>query len=199
MSEANRSNRTEVTDASSFSEEDLIPRDPHVGESSEECLDLIEEDERDSFSWSSTESSLYGSEESEWLPEGMPSEIVVFEDSVTESDEMLDTHKRLKVAESLVESYKAKMQSTENLTESLNRYLRKTQDVAEDLLAERNGLLGAIKEMEQEEASSNEQGSLLKMIICFSLFVYMCGGSEFYLVASVGFFLFADLISTCCI
>jgi hypothetical protein len=87
---------------------------------------------------------------------------------------------------------------TNNESHPLLNILGKIAMVKPSFTLIRNGLLAAIQEMEQEETfSSNEQSSLLKIIMCFSLLVYMCGGSEFYLVVAVGFILFADLINAC--
>jgi hypothetical protein len=191
-SRGNMSLETEPTEASSRSgdeqaESQMCMLDDYSLENN------FDEHERDSHPAASVSSSLDKLDEA--LPEGMPSEIFVIDEDVTTNCEDIDVHHRLRIAESLAESYRAKMQSCENLTDTLHLYLRKTQQCAEDILADRNALLNTIQEMEQENNTRKDQNSLLKVIMCFSLFFYMCGGSEMFLVFAVGLYLLSEFIT----
>ena len=107
----------------------------------------------------------------------------------------LDMAHRLEAADVLVRSYKAKVESTENLVDSLHLYLRRTQSYAERLLQERSNLISVIQEMERMEESKREQGFVLKMLLCCSLFFYFCGGSEYCLIAVVALNLMYEFVS----
>jgi hypothetical protein len=48
--------------------------------------------------------------------------------------------------------------------------------------------------MEQgEEAVKNDLLALFKIVLCFSLFYYTCGGANFWLIVSMVLYLFAQL------
>jgi hypothetical protein len=193
-SRENLSQLTHVTEATSHSDqEDVeVTKLPHTYDFVY-FLNTCDKEERDSYPTASIHSKSLLSEPEDRLPEGMPNEIVVISDSDVSdasSSEIVDIRNRLKFAETLVASYKAKMESTENLADTLSRYLRKTQDSAE-----RSQLLNTIQDMEKQEKRSNDVNSLLKMMMCLSLFSYFCGRSELFLVASVGAYLMVDVMN----
>ena len=96
-----------------------------------------------------------------------------------------DVERRLQKFETLITSYRSKLDSSEHLNNSLHKYLRQTQNYAENLLSERQELLDIINEMEKEEIKKVDQDLLLKFMMCSSLFLYMFGGSHQFLVATV--------------
>jgi hypothetical protein len=123
------------------------------------------------------------------LPEGMPCHVTCIDDSVDSMDDVnIDVYKRLGVAETLVESYKSQLQSTEHLIETLHENLRETQDKVEDLAFERNGYRTALQELEQGSSSK-------KAVVAFALFIYLFGGSAYILVVAVALFLLDDFIN----
>lgn len=184
---------TETTETTtSFSEHDDVddPRvhrlDPFMGESDDD-------DEPDSMSIPSVRTSLDDLDEN--LPDGLPGEILVIDEEGTGGEQAADIQHRLMIAESLAQTYKAKMKSTEELADSLHEYLAKAQQYAEDVLADRNELLGTIHEMEREEATKSDQTTLMKVVMGFSLLCCMCGGSYSFLMCSVGLFLVSDVVN----
>ena len=130
----------------------------------------------------------------ESFPVGMPSEILWID--AADSAKIVDVNARLKFAEILVNSYQDTLKSNECLIESLHRNLLQTQGYAEDLLDESDTLLKTIQDMEQDNAMEDDRNLLLKAAVCFSLFFYLCGGSEYILVASISLFMLQDFINT---
>jgi len=96
-----------------------------------------------------------------------------------------DVEQKLRQFEILITSYRSKLQSSENLTNSLHKYLRQTQGYAENLLSERKELIDIIQEMEKDDNRRDDQELLLKFIMCSSLCIYLFGGSPKFLVAAV--------------
>jgi hypothetical protein len=123
------------------------------------------------------------------LPEGMPCHVTCIDDSVDSMDDVsIDVSKRLGVAETLVESYKGQLQSTEHLIETLHENIRETQDKVEDLAFERNGYRTALQELEQGSSSK-------KAVMAFALFIYLFGGTAYILVVAVALYLLDDFIN----
>ena len=54
--------------------------------------------------------------------------------------------------EAVLRAYRAKLRSSENLNAALHGFLRRTQGYAENLLSERNELIGLLRELERDEA-----------------------------------------------
>lgn len=190
---------TETTETTtSFSEQDDMDRRLYRIDPSLE--DSEDEDEPDSMSIPSARSSLNELDDNLYmddnLPDGVPGEILVIDEEVASNDQIVDVNHRLMIAESLAQTYKAKMKSTEELADSLHEYLGKAQQYAEDVLADRNELLSAIHEMETEEKKMNDQSSLMKLVMGFSLLCCLCGGSYSFLMCSVGLFLISDVVNS---
>jgi len=153
--------------------------------------------EEDSTSNAAIRTSLIDGENSlEFIAEGLPREIIILDDDALESADDADIHQRLKIAETLVRTYRAKMQSTENLTDSLHDYLRHAQTYAEDVLADREELLREIEHMQEEEQARMDRLMLFKLIMACSLCYYACGGSPAFLIYSVGLYLVADTLNS---
>jgi len=142
----------------------------------------------------STEQSCAMSEDlwgSNSLTQNIPLEVVV----ITDDEENIpsirghivreDVERRLKKFETLILTYKDKLDSSEHLNSSLHKYLRQTQGYAEDLLSERQELIDIINEMEKEESRRIDQELLLKFMMCSSLALYLLGGSHQFLVGTV--------------
>ena len=156
-------------------------------------LDQIDADERDSYCNLPIIYGRHGSYRD--LPESIPLEIVlVNDDSSAPGVKFFDTERRLELAESLIESYKAKILSLESLTESLQQYLVKTQGLAEDFATQRNDLLQTLRYMEEQERSFEDENSMMKFMMAFGLFFQIVGGSPIFLVAAVGFYLLFDCL-----
>ena len=164
-------------------------------------------DERDSIAGSmavirTSSSLLDGDDHSfDFMAEGLPREIIVLEegdDNAMETREgnVTDVSQRLRIAETLVRTYRDKMRSTEDMTDNLHEFLIKAQTYAEDVLADRDELLREIETMHEEEQLRMDKLLLLKVIMASSLCYYVCGGSPAILTYSVGFFLLVDTLST---
>jgi hypothetical protein len=127
----------------------------------------------------------------------IPSEIIVIQEPTIPSfhERSIDVFSRLQETELLVQSYKEKVLSTESYGDSLHKYLKKTQFYAEELLSENHGLRKLIAEMEREQVIRSDEDLLYKTLFgaCFAL--YMFGGSEYYLAAPVGLYLFFGFFS----
>lgn len=128
------------------------------------------------------------------LVEGIPRDVYVIYEGDHSVDEGSDIHQRLQIAETLVMSFKAKMKSTEALTDTLYEYLRQAQIYADDVLADRNKLLKEMEMMQEEVQSQLDQRILLKVIMALSLFYFLCGGSHFLLTCSVCLNLLVDVL-----
>jgi len=193
--QANCSYLTDDTEATSFSED---------GDEHEVSLqyygacridDFVFGDEKDSMFVASMQSSLNDLDEG-IRSEGLPQEIMVIEeDKGSICDEEIDVHDRLKIAETLAQTYKAKIHSTEELTDCLHDYLKQAQAFAEDVLADRNELLQQVQDMQEEEQIRMDQSVPLKVILASSLFYYACGGSPIFLACSVGLSLLFDAVN----
>jgi len=128
---------------------------------------------------------------SESLTQNIPLEVVIITDdeenipSIRGTIVKEDVERRLMKLETLIDSYRNKLKSSENLNNALHKYLRQTQGYAENLLSERHELIDIINEMEKEEIQRVDQDLLLKFIMCSSLFIYLFGGSHKFLVATV--------------
>ena len=157
-----------------------------------------EADEPDSVSMAAIRTSLMDGDNSlEFLVDGLPREIIVLgEEALETEEEVTDVHQRLRIAETLVSTYRDKMNSTEAMTDNLQEYLAQAQTYAEDVLADRDELLREIETLHQEEQSRMDKLMFLKVIMASSLCYYLCGGSPVILTYSVGFFLMADTLST---
>jgi hypothetical protein len=196
ITQANSSYLTEETEAISFSEEGDEVLGPCTG--AIVIDDFLYDDEKDSVSVATLRTSLLdGMDEQVTLfSDGIPKEIVVLnEDALSRNDQDCDVHQRLLIAETLAQSYKAKMLSTEDLIDNLHEFLRQAQTYAEDVLADRNELLQQIQEMQEEEQTNLDQRMLLKVIMASSLCYYMCGGSPIFLTSSVILNLLADTVN----
>jgi predicted RNase H-like nuclease (RuvC/YqgF family) len=97
--------------------------------------------------------------------------------------------------QTLLESYKHKLESSERLNDSLNDYLQKTHKYVEDLVHQRDELLEVVEEIENEESQRNDQELLLKVVVLFTLLVFVSGGSHQYLVAAVLLQMFVTLVN----
>lgn len=125
------------------------------------------------------------------MTQSIPLEVVIINDdeenipSIRGHIVKEDVERRLQKFESLISSYKNKLKSSENLNTSLHKYLRQTQTYAENLLSERQELIEIIEEMEREDTQRVDQELILKFLMCSSLFLYLFGGSQQFLVATV--------------
>jgi hypothetical protein len=161
----------------------------------DDLLNIV--DGEDSLSEAAIRTSFIDCDASlEFLAEGLPREIIVLDEGVLEAEGVTDVHQRLRIAETLVMTYKAKMQSTENMADNLHEYLRQAQTYAEDVLADRDELLREIENMHEEEQSRMDQLMFLKVIMASSLCYYICGGSPMILTYSVGLYLVADTLNS---
>ncbi|VEU44114.1 unnamed protein product [Pseudo-nitzschia multistriata] len=135
------------------------------------------------------------------LSSNIPLEVVVINDDEENIPSIRglivkeDVQLQLKKYETLLLNYKEKLKSSENLNGTLHQYLRQTQGYAENLLSERKELLDVIQEMEDEENRRIDQELLLKFLMCSSLFLYLFGGSEQFLVATVVLQLIVTLLN----
>jgi arsenate reductase-like glutaredoxin family protein len=102
---------------------------------------------------------------------------------------------QLELFQTLLLSYKHKLQSTSHENDTLYNLLRQARAYAEDLLNEREKLVQAVEEMEQDVSQHKDQQLLLKVIMLFSLLVYLSGGSPGFLIAAVGLQLLATFIN----
>jgi hypothetical protein len=103
----------------------------------------------------------------------------------TESVRLAKAEAKIKMYENLVSIYRQKIKSSEQLTDTLNDYLRQTQGYADDLLEQRKELVETIEQLEHDEERRNDQETLCLAITFFSLIVYFLGGSHQFLVAAV--------------
>jgi hypothetical protein len=205
-----------------WSEENVITiasRDDHdvevdfdVGAYESPCA-IPEDDEQSKASFPtqcSSSSSLLSSssEQSENDKNDIPLEITVIADgaeltkttsaslsaSTSYQDNPISVHiRRLEEANALAQSYLAKLQSTEHLVDTLTAHLQKTQGYAEHLLVQNETLEDAIQDMERGEGIKNDLLAFIKIMMCFSLFYYACGGTDFCMIVSVVLYLFAEL------
>jgi hypothetical protein len=134
------------------------------------------------------------------FPDGIPTEVTVFHhaaasflNSSTESGET--DLRKFQMYETLLASYKDKLEWSERLNNSSYEYLRETQRYAEDLLAQREELVAVIEQIENDENRRNDQELLLKGITCSSLLFYLAGGSHHYLIAAVVLQLFVAVVN----
>ena len=163
-----------------------------------------EDDERDSVSMAAIRTSLIDGDDHsfDFIADGLPREIIVLEDEEedtameTREGNVTDVSQRLRIAETLVRTYRDKMRSTEDMTDNLHEFLIKAQTYAEDVLADRDELLREIETMHEEEQLRMDKLLLLKVLMASSLCYYVCGGSPALLTYSVGFFLLVDTLST---
>jgi hypothetical protein len=134
----------------------------------------------------------------------IPSEIVVIQESILSISQESSQERsfgmfcRLQEAELLVQSYKQKVEATESYGDSLQKYLRKTQILAEELSSENHSLTYAVAEMKRDEVIRKDQDFIFKTLIGACFVFYMFGGSEFCLVASVGLYLLFGVVSFLC-
>ena len=103
---------------------------------------------------------------------------------------------RIRMYENLVSMYRKKIKSSDELTDSLNDYLRQTQGYADDLLNQRSELVETIEEMERDDEKRNDQETLCLVITSCSLVVYFLGGSHQFLVAAVMLQLVVGFVNT---
>jgi len=95
-----------------------------------------------------------------------------------------EIYDRLKMYESVIVSYKQKLKSSESLNSSLHKYLRQTQEYAENLTSERRELITTVEDLENDDNRRVDQELLMKFISCSSLFFYLLGGSHSFLVGA---------------
>lgn len=131
------------------------------------------------------------------LPIRIPSEVVVITDddfgdgddhgalSPLQGAALNKTEQKLHMYENLLASYREKIKSSEDLTDTLHEYLRQTQGYAEDLLSQRQELVESIEEMEREDNQRSDLETLCLAVTFCSLVVYLSGGSHEFLVAAV--------------
>ena len=146
------------------------------------------------FSCHSIKNTLWGDDDDDYL-EGLPRDVLVVDEDAMCMDESKDVYQRLQIAETLAQSLKAKMKSTEQMTDCLHDYLRQAQTYAEDVLADRNELLKEVEAMHEEVQKQMDQQVLLKVLMGSSLCYYMCGGTPFFLTCSVGLSLLVDFMN----
>ena len=197
MEQANSSYFTEETDMVSLSEAEGEHDDGQHCTGAIRICDFLCDDETDSLSFTTFRSSLEGDMEDEVsLPGGIPREIAVLsQDAPMGRDQVTDVHQRLLIAETLAQTFKAKMQSADDLTDNLHAYLRQAQTYAEDVLADRDELLQQIQEMQENDQAFLDQYMLLKFIMASSLCYYICGGSPILLTCSVFLNLLVDTLN----
>jgi hypothetical protein len=173
---------TDLTEVTSFSGPlDEQPLNDVVDDGTNKPLDAISVVKNEFLS---SASALSSPPDDLDLPQGMPHEITLVNELAIKSADSMDVHQRLKAAESLVESYKETLRSTDHLLDSLHQNLLDAQGKAEDILTERNDLLNTIQEMEEIAIVKRNEFLLLNAIMSFGLFFYLlCGGSEFLLIA----------------
>jgi hypothetical protein len=150
----------------------------------------------------------------------IPSSIILLEKTLPEGDKSygthasteIDTHRssnesieeRLKLAETLLESYRNAIQSNEHLVDSLYNTLLETQEQAQNLLVSRNELLKAVDTLYKEKEDVNSETDrianpriYLKMAMSISLLFYILGmTSEYALVAAVLVYLLEDIMES---
>ncbi|KAG7357531.1 hypothetical protein IV203_002219 [Nitzschia inconspicua] len=144
------------------------------------------------------------------LPKGIPSEVIIIRDhtetslrgSILWSDDLLqDDNDRLQQQQqehlyrTLLHTYREKLQATSNENDTLHEFLRQTKGYVEDLLVQRDELIQAIDQLEEDVSQRLDQELLLKVIMLCSLFMYLTGGSPKFLVAAVGLQLFVTFIN----
>ena len=116
---------------------------------------MSDADENDSLSVAAIPTnSLAGAVSEHSIHDFFPREIVVLDDDALEADDpSQDIDERLRVARALAMSYKAQLQSTEEITDYLHEHLKQAQNYAEDVLADRNDLLHEIEELQDPNCS----------------------------------------------
>jgi hypothetical protein len=134
----------------------------------------------------------------------IPSSIILLEENLRkEGADDVTTYPSMEEREALMKSYRATIHSNEHLLDSLYQTLTETRDQAQNLLADRNELLGAIDLLhrEQEEAGhvTNDRRSepkyYVKMAMTISLMLYLSGiTSEYALAATVVVYLLEDVL-----
>ena len=136
-----------------------------------------------------------------YLPDGIPSEVMILHDSdeTADRDDSPVSSKpdmqQLEMHTTMLKSYRDKLQASNSENDALQDLLKQTQEYAEELLNERKELLQVIEELENECNERNDQELLLKVIVLFSLGVYACGGSAEFLAAAVVLQLFVTLVN----
>jgi len=98
---------------------------------------------------------------------------------------------RLKLAETLIKSYRNTIHSNEHLVDSLHKTLLETQEHAQNLAASRNELLQTVEMLYEERDSEDlervaEPKVYLKMVMGASLFCYALGITSEYCVVAAG-------------
>ncbi len=194
VKDLNESSCTIETVTTSFSEDvDECAEDQYYPNPPLRIDDFLWCDYDDSTSQASVPSILDDMEDENSI-DGPPRDIFVLHEDACSIAEESDIHQRLHIAETLAYSFKAKMKSTEELTDTLYEYLKQAQTYSEDVLADRNKLLQEIELMQEEEQSQIDQRMFLKLIMASCLCYYMCGGSPFFLTCSVILNLLADAV-----
>jgi hypothetical protein len=147
------------------------------------------------------------------LPDGIPTEVLILTDptetsargslmwnQVNNDDDCANNYKGTTDAQAelyhmFLQSYKQRLQSTSQENEALHELLRQARQYAEDLLNQREELVQVIEEMEDDASHRNDQQLFLKVIMLFSLLLFLSGGSSGFLVAAVGLQLLATFIN----
>mmetsp|Transcript_61142 Transcript_61142/g.68467 ORF Transcript_61142/g.68467 Transcript_61142/m.68467 type:complete len:221 (+) Transcript_61142:97-759(+) len=106
-----------------------------------------------------------------------------------------EIYDRLKMYENVIISYKQKLKSSESLNNSLHKYLRQTQEYAENLTSERRELITTVEDIENEDNKRVDQELLMKFILCSCLFFYFLGGSHNFLVGAAVLQLIVTVVS----
>jgi hypothetical protein len=190
LSQGNLSQHTEAT-ATSSSSEDEVHLPQHVKNSLKEEAYIEDVPIILSYSQDITEDSSV-------FRTGIPREITVIKEQSADAQfyDEVDLYEKLDELKLLATSFKARVSSNDSLFESLQAELARTKGHANALLEERNTLLHSINDMEEESSSRNEQSSLLRMLLCFALFLYLCGGSAQFLTIAVSVYLGVEIVAS---
>lgn len=156
-------------------------------------------DENDSLSVAAPQTGSLGDADTTemFADQGLPREIVVLDEDALDTDYGTDDiHQRLRIAQALAKSYKAQIQSTEDMTDHLHEHLKQAQNYAEDVLADRDDLLREIATLQNDEQRRMDQYMFLKAAVACSVCYYLCGGSPVVLSFSAGIYLVFDAVNT---
>jgi len=115
---------------------------------------------------------------------GIPSTITGHTSATDVEAGQAEIYDRLKMYEHVIDSYRQKLKSSESLNGSLHKYLRQTQEYAENLTSDRRELITAIEDIEKEDNRRVDQELIIKFMTCSSLFFYFLGGSHNFLVGA---------------
>ena len=103
-------------------------------------------------------------------------------------------HEHVESLKLLAMHYKSRAASNEDLLDSLKDEVERTKLFVEELVNERTRLLRSIEDIEDENNSKMKQSSIFRILLTVSLFFYLCGGSEQFLLISVGIYVLVDCV-----